>query len=97
MHLRKGNELYAAAMREVWDNGRNSSSDAKVSEEREGESVLDDGETVPCSSWAKSCWSRYPPMAQGEEHGEPDCPPDAMREHVGADNHLQPMDISTLE
>lgn len=36
-------------------------------------------------------------MAQGEEHGEPDCPPDAMREHVGADNHLQPMDISTLE
>lgn len=36
-------------------------------------------------------------MAHGEDHGEADCPPDPVEDHVGADNPLQPMDISTLE
>lgn len=36
-------------------------------------------------------------MAHGEEHGEADCPPEPVEDHVGTDNHLQPMDVPMLE
>lgn len=96
-YLRAGKKLCAAAVREGWDNGRKNSWDAKVSEEGEGGSVLGDGAETPLQLMEKVMLEQMSTYGPWRRPWWADCPPEAMEEHIGADKHLQPMDISTLE
>lgn len=87
MYLGKGRKLCAAAVREEWDNGRNNSSDAKVSE-GEGRSALGDGEDHVGTDI--HLWPSEKTVVRQTV-------PQTHEEHVGADNHLQHMNTSMLE